>query len=448
MDDSYAKSFERAVEMLTELESKSVLKPIGEDKLKEVVTSTEGGRRDVSGSMDSRRWVDGQNKEPVLSDKHIRGSDCGSHFENQGNFACSLSSQQNGVDNYWRKGLCFENPGERSTFSSKMKENWIGSTGKGLASANKLMLDSPAAVLYTQPKRVSWRFGEGGQRRVGWEEDSVEKPYKQVSHSVRKLDGGLLDSTDENSEAELSKSQSSFLSPTERNWRERSWTEVAQGKSTGAAVLLQFSQPRIKSDSQQASCRRNARESGDWTRCTKEDSNICPKYHLEQTIVVDDPRQSEASIDGKWGQSFGINVSGKLMVSTDNVGDRCLGKNSSSNKSWADKVGEEEQKILRGKDLSRCFDDAWNYEEESNDENQDSNTIHGSTCPKSPVEAINQKFEAFDLRDGYDTFINAVSPRNPTVRRSLCFDAKNDLNMRKKNRLQVFQDITPSPDSP
>ncbi|KAF2316716.1 hypothetical protein GH714_042057 [Hevea brasiliensis] len=157
MDDSYAKSFERAVEMLTELESKSVLTPIGEDKLKEVVTSTEGGRGDVSGSMDSRRWADGQNKEPVLSDKHIRGSDCGSHSENQGNFACSLSSQQNGVDNYWRKGLCFENPGERSTFSSKMKENWIGSTGKGLASANKLMLDSPAAVLYTQPKRVSWR---------------------------------------------------------------------------------------------------------------------------------------------------------------------------------------------------------------------------------------------------------------------------------------------------
>ncbi|KAF2322545.1 hypothetical protein GH714_018746 [Hevea brasiliensis] len=122
MDDSYAKSFERAVEMLTELESKSVLTPIGEDKLKEVVTSTEGGRGDVSGSMDSRRWADGQNKEPVLSDKHIRGSDCGSHSENQGNFACSLSSQQNGVDNYWRKGLCFENPGERSTFSSKIKK--------------------------------------------------------------------------------------------------------------------------------------------------------------------------------------------------------------------------------------------------------------------------------------------------------------------------------------
>ncbi|KAF2318872.1 hypothetical protein GH714_011333 [Hevea brasiliensis] len=156
-----------------------MLTPIGEDKLKEVVTSTEGGRGDVSGSMDSRRWADGQNKEPVLSDKHIRGSDCGSHSENQGNFACSLSSQQNGVDNYWRKGLCFENPGERSTFSSKMKENWIGSTGKGLASANKLMLDSPAAVLYTQPKRVSWRFGEGGQRRINY--TRLKKPSRALN---------------------------------------------------------------------------------------------------------------------------------------------------------------------------------------------------------------------------------------------------------------------------
>ncbi|XP_058005334.1 protein POLLENLESS 3-LIKE 2-like [Hevea brasiliensis] len=82
-------------------QSKSVLTPIGEDKLKEVVTSL----KEVAGafrSMDSEGGRDGRNKEPVLSDKHIRGSDCGSHSENQGNFACSLSSQQNGVDNYWR----------------------------------------------------------------------------------------------------------------------------------------------------------------------------------------------------------------------------------------------------------------------------------------------------------------------------------------------------------
>ncbi|KAF2310748.1 hypothetical protein GH714_016885 [Hevea brasiliensis] len=101
-------------------------------------------------------------------------------------------------------------------------------------------------------------------------------------------------------------------------------------------------------------------------------------------------------------------------------------------------VEEEEEKLLTGKDLSPYFDDDWNYEEESNDENQDSNIVHQTTCPKSPVEAINQKLEAFDLKDGYDTFSNAVSPRNPTVRRSLCFDGKNGFNMRKKHRVFTF----------
>ena len=70
----------------------------------------------------------------------------------------------------------------------------------------------------------------------------------------------------------------------------------------------------------------------------------------------------------------------------------------------------------------------------------------GGPCSKSPVETISQKFEACDLKDGYDS--NAASPRNPTVRRSLCFDSKKDSSMRKKHRLQVFRDITPNPDSP
>ncbi|OAY31582.1 protein POLLENLESS 3 [Manihot esculenta] len=377
MDDSYAKSFERAVDILTELESKSVLKPAEEDK-------------------ENQRSL----ASPLLSDKHDRGSYCGIHSEEQGNF--------------------------------------ISSSGKGPGLANKRMLDSPAAVLYTQPKRVMGRSDEEEQRRgVGWENDTVEKPSKNVSACIiRSLDGELLDP------------------PAERNWREKSWTEVAQGKITGVTVPYQFSQPRIraftgyndahlkdenvtKSDSQQPSWRSNARETGGQMGSTNEKSDASSKFHLEQNMVVDDARQSETSIDGKCGQTFGING--------------CLGKNSSSKfaiKSWADMVEEEEEKLLTGKDLSPYFDGGWDYEEESADENQDSNIIHQTSCPKSPAEAINQKFEAFDLKDGFAAFSNAVSPRNPTVRRSLRFDAKNDFSTRKKHRLQVFQDITPSIDSP
>ncbi|XP_065847197.1 protein POLLENLESS 3 [Euphorbia lathyris] len=81
-------------------------------------------------------------------------------------------------------------------------------------------------------------------------------------------------------------------------------------------------------------------------------------------------------------------------------------------KSWADMVEEDEERRLLagGEDVSPCL----------NNENIDWNMDHQSPS---------QKLEA---------------SRNQSVRRSLCFD----LNMKKKNRLQVFRDITPSQDSP
>ncbi|KDP34921.1 hypothetical protein JCGZ_09209 [Jatropha curcas] len=356
MDESYAKSFERAVEILAELESKSMLKPAEENqedqrssaarKLKVTPSSTEGGQGyNIPGFKNSRK----QEK---------------------------FSSQQSEVDNGWSKSNYCESPGERSCFSSKMKENWIGFTEKELGYLDKKTLASPAAVLYTQPRRIPWRFGEGDQREVKWEEHRIRESSKNVlSNTIRNLDSEL-DSTKDTSVASLSKSKSNFLSPLERNWR-------------GSTGVVMFSQPRAEG-------------------------------HRRRTYTGDD--------------------------------DTCLGKNSSTNsanKSWADIVEEEEnQKLLTGKDLSPCFDDTWGYENEYNDENQDSNIIHNQTCPKSPVDTITEKLEACDIKDGYNTFNHSVSPRNPTARRSLCFNGNQDYNMRKKNRLQVFRDITSTLESP
>eukprot|EP00257_Ricinus_communis_P018510 XP_015577246.1 uncharacterized protein LOC8265513 [Ricinus communis] len=449
MDESYAKSFERAVEMLNDLESVSLLKPVEEERENQRSLASPA----ITGSMDSRRWENGEN---------TTGSHCETGSESQRNFfesnesgpkcissgltGSSRSSQRSGVDNGWRRrDRYFESPGERSDYSSKMKENWTGSAGKELGPACKKMLTSPAAVLYTQPRRGSWRFSEGGQRKVRWEEDTVQRPSENVlAHTIRNLDGELQESTDYKSEAALLKSRSSLVSPAERNWRRRPETEVAQVKSTGVAALNQIPQPKIeghrlrcyseydgyahnvlKHDLQQASWRRHAKGISDPIISETED----------QIMLVDEPREFETSIC-RAEQASAVNVSGKVK-STDSVAHSCLEKNSSvksASKSWADMAEEED-------DLSPYFD-SWNYEE-CTDENLNSNIVHQSLCPKSPTVTISQKLEAFDLRDG-----SVVSPRNPTVRRSLCFDAKKGPLMRKNNRLQVFRDITPTPDSP
>ncbi|XP_050225776.1 protein POLLENLESS 3 [Mercurialis annua] len=302
MDESFAKSFDRAVEMLNEFEERSLLKPIQDDK------------------------------------------------EN--------------LDSGWRKGPC----NERSDFSGKM-------------------VVSPAAVLYTQPRRDSESL-QGGQRNV-------------LARTIRNLDGDLQESD--------IKSQSSLVAPADRNWR-----GVAQVKSTGKSPYL-LSQPRTE------------RGRSSWRSYSREDNNTNAQMIPEkqdQTIVFYEPK-------GK---------------STDSGGNKFVGMNNllkSASKRWADMVEEEEQKLLTGEKLRFSFEGSWKYGDESSDENLDSNMPIEEV---SPVETISQKLEAIDLKNSYDTFNNSGSPRNSTARRSLCFDAKKDSPLKRKNRLQVFRDITPTPD--
>lgn len=136
-------------------------------------------------------------------------------------------------------------------------------------------------------------------------------------------------------------------------------------------------------------------------------------------------------------------------------------------KSWADMAEEEEeeqeQELFRGRYTG--FDDE--CEEVVNNENWNSNIMY-------------QKLETFDLKDnGCDDneseFGSAILLRNPTVRRSLCFnqqmkpesstgfscsspkkasDSEGQRNrfeektVVRRNRLQVFQDITLHPGTP
>ncbi|KAJ6301355.1 hypothetical protein OIU77_015628 [Salix suchowensis] len=388
MDDSYAKSFERACQILTELESHLIVKQTKQDEkvhhrsvgspttgnLKEFASSPNG---DVSGFVDSRRKCTGVfNDNRVLPDEHDRRSYWQNQSENEKSFFASnngssqcispglrgpQSSPQTGVDNSWRRDPCFSSPGERLGFASKMKDYRFSFADTGPSSEHKKTFASPP--IFTQPRRFCWGFDKRDQRRmIRWGEDTSEA---EKENAIRNLSGELLDSTDNHT-----------------SWKGNVQENVGQRKSA------------------------------------TEDSNTGLK----------------CTTDFVWDQS------------AETVGNKYVGKDSSLKsrcKSWADIVEEEEL----GTDLGQSFH-SWNYEEACSDENLNVNTFNQNSYQKNQLGSICQKLEAADLQDGYATSMNAVSSRNSTARRSLSYESAEDVNTKRKNRLQVFRDITPTPDSP
>uniref|UniRef100_A0A6N2LIQ4 Uncharacterized protein n=1 Tax=Salix viminalis TaxID=40686 RepID=A0A6N2LIQ4_SALVM len=376
MDDSYAKSFERACQILTELESHLIVKQTKQDEkvqqrsvgspttgnLKEFASSPNG---DVSVFVDSRRKCTGVfNDNRVLPDEHDRRSYWQNHSENEKSFFASnngssqcispglrgpQSSPQTGVDNSWRRDPCFSSPGERLGFASKMKDYRFSFAETGPSSEHKNTFASPP--IYTQPRRFCWGFDKRDQRRmIRWGEDTSEA---EKENAIRDLSGELLDSTDNHT-----------------SWKGNVQENVGQRKSA-------------------------TEESNTSLKCTT---------------------------DFVWDQS------------AETVGNKYVGKDSSlksRRKSWADIVEEEEL----GTDLGQSFH-SWNYEEACSDENLNVNSFNHNSYQKNQLGSICQKLEAADLQDGYATSMNAVSSRNSTARRSLSYESAEDVNTKRKNRLQ------------
>ncbi|KAK6150150.1 hypothetical protein DH2020_017675 [Rehmannia glutinosa] len=138
-------------------------------------------------------------------------------------------------------------------------------------------------------------------------------------------------------------------------------------------------------------------------------------------------------------------------------------KTSEHKKSWADMVEEDEQTFGRWRN-SGGFSFGSLKQEGFNDENMDSNIIIPETpnLPNHQAEKLSQEIELIDLGSGYFTQPGKTT-NNQSVRRSLCFDQNHKpetestmkvLNfegqedfsstktIKRRNRLQVFQDIT------
>lgn len=593
MDCSYAKSFERATQILTELESPSVLEltekeeddnqenqrpsafSVNGNSNFQVTSSTIGDQNCVSTFSVSSSLANGHDEESVLLNERDGIAYSQNYQENKNGFfgyckgrsKCIASARRETselcppntmfVDN-WRKGSSLENPCGRSGFASTTKENWAGSFGIGLNCGQQETYASPAAVRrnlevpFTQPRRTSRGFSNEEWRKERWgpigrsnlnlsSEETIHTDNsviftqprrssscrfnfkdqrgakwgeKAVGSSIRKLTfeqditaenvkGELLVPTKDKLEIGSQNLGIASPSPTSEERTRRLWRDGVQVKDE--EVERPLSQPAasgdrkstwwkydglpqtkiavIESGSQQILDgieKMNTWGNGDdQKKMALEESNLGTT--LKPTMVVDNATGGFKTFTSD--ETFPQSVAEKPKSSQD-----C--SKGKYKKSWADMVEEEEvgeAELLAERNFRDSFD-GWHMEEEVfNDENLNFNIVYSSPCPKYQVDCLSQKLEeSFDLKDGYLTSRNAALPsRNPTVRRSLCFDEqrkpestghffssplpskglkfenhnsapvnnKDDMSgksisMMKRNRLQVFRDITPFPDSP
>ncbi|KAG5562310.1 hypothetical protein RHGRI_005137 [Rhododendron griersonianum] len=354
-DDSYLKSYERATQVLTELESKS---GVGNDQ-----------------------------EKPSFG---------------HGNF--SESSPHTLFVDAWKKGFYSENSYERKvSFGSKRSDKCVSNGGIEPGSFNKkAYYSSPVPgcgipkVPFTQP-RCSSSFSHGDQQRAFWRDFGAGGCSQIGSPSVN------------------------------GNWRKM----IVKGDLDG-------------------NCGENDRHSNlarqgevfsnkDWDQKT----NICTANSVRTTETV----KTNSSIRNNSGNS------GNCHDPID------LNPTCKSKKSWADIVEEDEQQSL-----------------EFGDENVNSNISCPNATPLNEIEKLSRNIESMDLKDGYYTQPQtAASSMNRTTRRSLCFDHQqkscplalnfegndnsmlvneregisgNGTTLLRRNRLQVFRDITVSSESP
>ncbi|KAM1539910.1 hypothetical protein ACFX14_004698 [Malus domestica] len=436
MDESYAKSFERAYQMLTELEAQSVLRPIQQD-----------GRS----YMFSRRRADGREEENLSVDQ-------------------------------WKKDRYFKNLCEsRSSFSSRMKDNQGDIVGAGTTpNAKTYFSPGPAIwdpeVQFSQPRRSPWGFNGGHPRR---ELSFVRCPKTENvrAHAVRNLNEDLPSSTVGKSEFPVHNSVSSLSSPISRDLRR------PQGGAAVRSVLQPISSGNWKGTSRGSDGCFQLKDkatvvgssqntvNGDWRKGSWENGGI--KKSAEPQMAGENAKALDIVIDGGQNQSSDTTVLGSMEPI---VVEGCFRENSSGEiyevqqpvaenqkqgphlsmyscgkKSWADMAEEEEQELFNGS--TEYFD--------FNNENLNCNIPSEIPCLQTQVKSLGSKLESVDLKDKNVISGNAGSPRNSAVRRSLRFDQQQDRESvdyisssssvpkaGRRKRLQSFQDITEFQDSP
>lgn len=251
MDESYAKSFEHASWMLTELESQSMLQPTynEEDKSNKIsrsCTYINGSEEYASRFMVPRRCkkfsypktpCESSNGATVTSTKieasAVRKKACASPSGARMNSVSPVTQPRrpswiiNNKEQRNRRGR--EDATDCSHWKLPIKQ---------MTASENMQED---AVMFTQP-RSSWGLGNRAQRRVKWREDTVGASVCKLTfenaitfenmeaHAINNLNGKLQASTNDRSEMGRPDSAAALSSPTCEDWRRRPWKIIAKVK--------------------------------------------------------------------------------------------------------------------------------------------------------------------------------------------------------------------------
>lgn len=443
MDEAYAKSFERAHEMLAKLETESMVGGDG-NCCKEI-------SRSLSTPMVPRWPEEVRRKETNRLQDQNAETYCGSHFEGNANIKDSFTVHD---DNRSSRFTSFRGESAvkytqqaasvnklknedseikhewRSRFAN-LKKNCTGGTSASKATSfQKKACFSPAPprsnvrAPFTHPRRCLWGFGEGDQRRTeGRRKQLVGNSKKHPSDDV---DWRRKSST--NDESNLS-----------QNFTAESPIDRAQ------AVMETPKQPTLDSSDY------NKKKS--WADMVEEEEEeLCEFYNpwnSEEAIFSEESLKSDM-----------INESPCLLQTQMKT------------------ASQKHERVWR----------EWRSEEEEfNDENMNSNIVYESPRLQTQMKNVTRKLEFCDLNNSSPG--NSVWSRNQSVRRNLYFDRNqergdssaasscssspvprkdpnidglnslrsklrcsisgNDIKlMRRPHRLKVFQDITRQPESP
>ncbi|CDP12570.1 unnamed protein product [Coffea canephora] len=453
MDESYGKSFERATQILEDLEKQSSVRTMAweEGICGEAQTPFPSGvRRDVIGlSGDSNG---GQSDHPG------GGMSQGSSFLHQ-NKMMSVDNEMKGRTGFWNykeSDLSFPRGGK------KRNENQL-SNGQLKMYTSPVSLAGHPKDLFTQPRKCLWS-SNGDQRRGRLAEEAAGGCNRKLSFEQHKNHEKLqfeslhnyekIFSLSANNEPKTSRPKAS----TSENWRRNMLPNHAKTSSELSWKPTDHGE-----------CKMNVLETDEQLNAAKDECK--EKCSMPPELIVDSERtsvkhfsnvdceQSSTSLTADNGELIGAakndckeQKSSQQLSATNSKESH---DSSKSKKSWADMVEEDE----------------WNkYTDEFKGRGGFSNENFNTNISQN----LSQKIESLSLRDGYYTqphhdtvskdgtmeqslsfgvHQNADESANcfssPVHKRALDFGfdehhaTPNGINLLRRNRLQVFQNITP-----
>ncbi|KAL2484183.1 protein POLLENLESS 3-like [Forsythia ovata] len=438
VDESFTKSFERATQMLAELESQHVRKPMEQGGIDGFGANSLTGQGDADSARKmAQDSLFGAGRIPKIPFTQPR--------------RCSFNGGAQ------RREWSVENAEGDADSARKMADDSRFCAGR--------ILNSP----FTQP-RCLLSFNSGDQRR-GWLVEDAEGGFcRKLSFEFTNGENKQFaanQNLESNFPEAMPQMSEKHLASVDGDWIKRAQGNLSRVDSEEEWKGVDFlaCDGQKKPSMEEYNLPPELNFSGE---CTNFRETSEGDYGLSSNFT------NACSLDLKAAKDDSENLKSAEELQKDwKVTDE-FSMCESKKKSWADMVEEDEKELQI---FSSSFGKAWDLTDKKfNDENVNTNIFFESPTLLNRAKDLSHKIDALDMKSGYHTQPeNTASLKNQSVKRSLCFyqhqkqgnaekhcplpkkglnfgghssipsedcTPTNRRNFMRRNRLQVFQDIT------